>query len=211
VPVNAWEKLLGGRRVQIRTAREHPGDDWVAFEGFVQRLEHGWSGPAKDGSRSLALIAQSTIVAADCEPGQFLFGQWRRSWRGERTLRSGGDPGGGHYNECVRVTGLPCVFNPGGKPNRCAYPLEFDNASDATRRVYVFCDPDDHRAEPCTLATMFRYVQWAAMQPAPPTDPANAYDVEHMSSLAGLSELHWTSYQLKHANLNRLIGDLQDV
>jgi len=205
IPINAWEALLGGRRVQIRTAREQPGDDWVAFEGFVERLEHGWSGSAKDGTRSLTLIARSTIIAADREPGQFMFGQWRRSWRAERALRSGG---GEFYNECVRVTGLPCVFNSGGRPNRHAYPLVFGDEPDKTKTVYVFCDPDDPNAVPWNLAAMFRYVQWAAMQPAPPTDPDKPYDTEYTSSLRGLSELHWTSYHLKHANLNALVAGL---
>ena len=38
------EALLGGRRIQICTQRAFNSDDWILFEGFVDKLRLGFSG-----------------------------------------------------------------------------------------------------------------------------------------------------------------------
>ena len=197
VPLNTFKVLLGGRRIQLRTARQSPQEDWVLFEGFIERVELGWSGMGQ-AKRWVELICVSTIVAADREPNQFLFGQWRRSRRAAMGLRNG--EGGENWacrHECICVTAAPCVFNPGGQPNCHPTPLEFADGS----RVFVFTDADDPFAEHWTTARMLRYVQWAALQPAlQPYNYEHGYPVllPRVSSSLGITEAQWTSFNLQH-------------
>ncbi len=201
---NVWDALLGGRQVVIRTAREDGTDDWFIFWGVITRLEPGYSGAAGQGNRWATAYADSVLALAETEPGQTLIGQWRRS-RGATIAVNGGE---GDPNECRLVTAEPPTFNPGGKPNCARVPLDLDG-----EKVYVFTDPGAPDAEPWTLARALRYVQWAAMQPAPPMT-GELYDVPFGAYGSGpdwLAEfIGWTSYRLEHENLSSMLVPLLD-
>ncbi len=203
--------LLGGKRIQITTSRGEPGDDWPIFEGFAERLELGFSGASKTRPRWLTLHITGTIVAADREPSQQMWGQWRRNYRSHHNLLTGEEEGG--TLACVRV-GIPLIFNPGGRPNCHPEPLGF-----AGGEVFIFTDADDPAAIPWTIAKALRYIQWAAYQPAPPVPQPgapgknNRYDQEYQSLEDSDFEAGtWTTFDLRHANLTDLLfADLGGV
>lgn len=225
VPLSAHLLTMGGRRVQIRTARQAPADDWVLFEGFITAHVLGWSG-ASQQHRVSRMHAVGTIAAADFDLSQKLFGQWRRNLRAElarRGVTPGGEDAAVLARECVRV-GVPLVFNPAGRPNAHYYPITF---ADETS-VYVPTDPEDSLAavaptnrapRPFTVARMLRYLQWAAMQPRFLDDEVsggNQYDRLHVSKPYGVETAEqlsgaWTPFDLKWGNLSALIEPLLSI
>lgn len=203
-PINVWQLLLGGRRVQIRTARAAVQEDWVAFDGYIDKLELGWSGSGRDHARWAHIYATSTIVAADREKNQFLVGQWRRSRRAVLGLAGGEDHDDWEYRrECICVTALPCIFNPGGQPNCDPDPIEL--GSEGGPRVYIFTDTTNPRAVHWTVARILRYLQWAGYQPALPTG-SNGLDERRVARLELMNTMQWTSCDLRHGNLDKLVN-----
>ncbi len=197
--LNAHDYVMGAKRIRIRTLRGNPLDDWLLFEGFAQKLELGWSGSQTASGRWATAFLVGTYAAADLEPSQFMWGQWRRT-RAAFLEGLSEDLG----RECCRV-GVPLVFNPGGRANCDPDPLEFDDGT----KVYIFTDPDNARAVPWTVAKMLRYIQWAAVEPAPPYSlQADRYDVLYNSLDHGLTDpgVMWTSYGLQHANLDEILA-----
>lgn len=199
---NAWELLGGGRRMQVRTVRQQPQDDWCLFEGWIDNIQLGWSGAsaARGQARTLELQGTSTIAAAAREVSQALFGQWRRSRRAVETIIYDAVPQSWQH-ECVHV-GLPAVFNPRGRPNCDPRPLTLDDG----RKVYVFSDerdPDDPRATWWTLSRVLRYLQWAGTQSGPPvpSDPNDPYTQTYVASIGHANVRPWTSVGLWHSKL----------
>lgn len=208
---NIWDEVLSGRRIRIQTDRSEPADNWVIFEGFVDRLELGWNGGPGPAGRWARLYCTSTVIAADRELSQHIVGQWRRSYGAQNKLRGldRADPDPDDLaasNVCVRVTALAMIFNPGGIPNCDPTPLRFTDDS----VVYIPTDDANTGAIPWTVAKMLRYVQWAAMQPDPPTDQAAVYTTKYVSDTSGVKDLqdadHWTSFPLGHFNLDNLLA-----
>lgn len=201
--VNPWTALLGGRRIRISTARLMAIDDWSIFEGFIDRIEPGWSGASKQSPRWLTIYAVSTIAAADREASQQMWGQWRRHRSAEIALLAGNLD---DARTCVRC-GVPLVFNPRGKPNCHPTPITFDDES----KVYVPCDAGRRDAIPWTVAKALRYIQWAALQAEPPA-AHYGYDAPYTSNPLGILALAaaWTSFPIRHLNLNGILEDLLD-
>lgn len=198
----ADEILLDGRRIWIRTDSGQGWDDYLMFEGFVDKVELGFSGVGKD-QRSVVGHAISTAIAADRERNQQHWGQWRRTRAAELKRvygRGKTDP-----NQCCRVP-VPLVFNPGGRPNCNGYPLNFADGS----KVYIPCDPDDDCAKWWTVAKALWYIAWSALQPARPVDwqIPRSYDIFYNSSLKGMEELRytWTTFRILHWNLYELVS-----
>lgn len=198
--------LLGGRRLRVGTSRTGgPAENWPLFQGYIEKVEFSWSGSRTRQGRGLRLYAVSDLVAADREPSQQMYGQWRRHWKSEAALRASGKPGPGS-NACARI-GVPLVFNPHGRPNCDPAPLTFAD----TTKVWVPCDVDRPDAIPFTLAKALRYIQWAALQPAPPGIEGTGrtrYDVFYESADDGIQALAdaWTTLKLRHANLTELLA-----
>ncbi|MEW6249856.1 MAG: hypothetical protein AB1716_04360 [Planctomycetota bacterium] len=208
--------LLLSRRVRIMTLRTgHRSRDWLLFEGIIEKCEFAWNGESRHSGRSLKLRCVDLAVVTDRDPSQFLWGQWRRTQFSELKIIEDPSETGALTRQCCRV-GVPLIFNPGGKANCHPRPLIFEsdvswNGQSYTTKVYVPCDVDMEGALPWTLAKMLRYVQWAAMQPAPPTasPPRDRYDVEYTSHQVGVRTLETTQWvpraSLRHANLNELV------
>lgn len=187
--------VLEGRRIRITSGAWSLADRWAIFEGFIDSCEIGWSGSSNEGGRRATMFCTSTIVAADREPGQQLWGQWRRTYA---AVRDG-------TNVCCRVP-VPLVFNPNGQPNCDPSPLVFADGS----KVYIPCDAGRSDAVWFTVAKMLRYIEWAAKQPAPPMvysgeNGAERYDIPYTSNTLGVYDLAWTSFGLKHQNLDALL------
>lgn len=189
------ETLLGGRRIQICTQRAFNSDDWILFEGFVDKLRLGFSGSGQRGRR-LRGIAVGTIVAADRERSQQLYGQWRRTCESEIARITGT----GDARICIR-TPVPLVLNPGGLPNCDPRQLLLDDGS----VVYIPCDVKYCYAIPWTVAKALRYLQFCAVQAAPPLIETDHYDIPAVSSTQGVHNATWTSFGLLHANLNEIV------
>ena len=191
-PTNAFRTLFRDqRRMQLRTARPEKSEDWLLIDAYIDRVVISASGGAQ--ARTLTFSGTSVISAADRELGQFLLGQLRRSGRAQKTLLDGGDD-----DELVRVSAVPCVFNPGGRGNCSPYPITVGG-----KEVYVFTDEYDRAAVQWTIARMLRYIQFAATlslaTPATPSDPKSVYDVAAFIGVdAEWNDLRWTSIGLPH-------------
>lgn len=168
------ELFGGGRRIQIMGMAAQPVEKWCIFEGFVERVMRNWDSNSGD-VLSLQLYCNSSIMAADRLPSQYIAGQWRRSWRAHKKLYIDPDMQGVDSNQCVPVTAEPMVFNPGGLFNCDPTPLSFQ----VGKLVHIPCDVDaKNTPEPWTVARILRYIQWMALQP-PMTQPIgnqSAYD-----------------------------------
>lgn len=194
--------LLGGRRIQCRTDSGIAFDDYLLFDGFLERLELSFSGSNRTRPRGLTGFATSTLCAADREATQQMWGQWRRCRAAEIRRRYGAgltDP-----NICNRVA-IPLIFNPAGRPNCGPNPLIFSDES----LVYIPCDPDDPGATWWTVARMLWYVTWAALQPAPPVSTAFPRDYGQSYTSRPQSPFvlryNWTDYRISHLNLYELL------
>ncbi len=214
--VQPWNELLGGRRIQIITGRPHAQDNWCLFEGFVDRLELGWSGDGRP-PRWAKLGCTSTLIAADRELAQAQWGQWRRNRQAELDLATPpANPDLDRSYVCIRA-GVPAVFNPEGRPNCHPDALRlFDEISAGGTEfrqtdglVFVFCDPEFPRAQHWTVARMLRYIQWAAMQPFRELSRNARYDRLWNSDRIAVARLEranrWTRYGLRWGNLTTLL------
>lgn len=201
--VNALEFFGSNRRVQIRTARPVAADDWILFDGYIERPQLTWSGSA--ASRVLKLWTTSSIVAADREVNQFHVGQWRRSRRASIALYDD-EAEEAERNECIRVTSIPCVFNPGGQGNCSNASLGY---AEGSRGVDAFCfedysPPATQPAIKWNVARILAYIWWAALQPAlvrpaTPEELPKPYDLTTVrSSPTHPEELNWTTIGLAH-------------
>lgn len=203
-PENPLDLLGAGRRVRIQTNRGALADEWLIFEGFVDRFELGWGAPP----RSLKLFCISTAIAADRDPSQWLSGQWWRSRDSELALLLGEPPGDGQALEkLVHVGAQPLIFNPKGVPNCHPVPVTCEDET----KVYVFCDPESEaRAIPWTYAKALRYIQFAALQSAQPEPQTGArYDIGWSANLGGVKDTPWLrKYRLDFGNFNALIDPL---
>lgn len=190
--------LFGGRRrVQVRTARPLPMDDWIVFDGYVDAIGYGWSGNRPRDTRWLVLHCTGAIAAADREHGQHLLGQYRRT-RDAEALRLAGDTSP-ESDATVCCTGLPVTFNPGGAGNCDTRPITLDDGT----LVHVFADPKHKDSGHWNMARMLRYVQWCAVQPGP-TPPGASWEREPYlaslnGSLRGFNAATWTSLLLWHS------------
>jgi hypothetical protein len=216
-----------GRRIQLRTARSQPSNDWCLFEGFVERIERSWGGRSQP-IRGLRLHCLSTIIAADRQRSQYFIGQWRRSRVQEQAAIDAQN--GEALTDCRRVTSVPMIFNPDGKPNCHPLPMKFRN-----RKVWLPCDEGKLRGvlqpQHWTVARMLRYVHWASLQPALPLPDGpggSGLDIPDESAEGLFEELAWSSYNLAHLpdwssgrgpgaageigpNLDYLIRDLLEI
>jgi len=210
---NPWEFLLGGRRIRVGTARGDESVDWIIFDGYIERLEVGWSGASKDSTRWARMFATSVALAADREPSQFVVGQWRRSRGAVMALRDVKEQVGqgeeaeeleAAARQCVNIA-VPCIFNLHGFRNCDPTPLVCDDGS----VVYVFCDVDQPDAEAWTVARILRYIQWAALQPPLPqseaTGVSDIMDQDRFAVTDGVLKRGWTSVDLRHWNLDALL------
>ncbi len=205
---NVWTAALGGKRLRIRTNR--PSDNWLIFEGFVDRVAPGWQHSKRKNPRWATAYATSTLIVADRLLSQRIIGQWRRSRDAERRVRLG--ESGEESRVCVRVP-VPLVANPGGRPNCHPTPLVLPCGS----KVYLPTDPDDPRAIPFTVAKLLRYLQWAALQEPPPEpdwEYPERYDLARVweeVQLTGDEATPWTNYGLQIAGLNDLLAPYLDL
>lgn len=171
---NPHEILGKRRRIEIRTARDNPAKDWCLFQGYMEKVDLGWSGSSNP--RWLVVRAVSTIIDLDRERHHFHVGQWRRTRGSVIDLRDNDDPAREEARVCMRVMSEPVVFNPGGRPNCDHRPLQFTDG-DREDFVHLFADAPDRQerqdtaegpvgeAEFWTVARILKYIQWAAVQP----------------------------------------------
>ena len=206
--VNVWDQLLRGRRVRIQTKRQSPASDWIIFDGILTKVAPGWSG-STSSSRTATAFASDLFLAAANEPGQTILGQWRRS-RAALMAQLGAmpDPDDPALQECVHVTALQTIFNPGGRPNCSPTPIDLNVIDDQTEPVYVFTDVGDPEAEYWTVARILRYIDFALLQK--PIDPGTNLDVPRTSDPDHPEKMRrqgrWSAYGLDHANLDQLIS-----
>jgi hypothetical protein len=203
--VNPRDYFCSGRRIQVRTLRENPTDDWLLFEGYVERVELAFSGSSRKKPRALTFYCTSALIAADREPNQFLFGQWRRTRAATIAKIEGSPPQ--PTNPLCRIS-VPLILNPLGKPNCDPDPITWPDGS----KLYVPTDHDDLAAIPWTVAKALRYVQWAAYQPALPaiTGSTPVYNAEDTCLPDGVHALgahpsQWTTCHLYHDNLDEIL------
>jgi len=199
--VNAETFLGDGRRVRIQTMRQNAADDWVLFDGFIDRIQKSWSG--SPANRGLTLNATSSIIAADREANQFFVGQWRRTRSAQLAVYQSGSESA--RNKCVRVTSVPCIFNPAGRANCSVTSLGFSSGSNPFD-AFIFEDESPAAAQPAikwNVARILGHILWASLQPgvfrpANPSDLPTPYDFDNYSSASHPEQLSWTSMQLAH-------------
>ncbi|HMQ14399.1 MAG TPA: hypothetical protein PKC49_00340 [Phycisphaerae bacterium] len=195
-PVSPLLIFGGRRRLQLRTSRPLPMEDWLIFDGYIDGVQLGWSANS-DSGRWLALQCTGAICAADRELSQRMIGQYRRT-RDAEALRAAGDDSAAS-DATVCCTALTVSFNPGGHGNCDRRPLTL---ADGTQ-VYVFCDPKSGHATRWNVARMLRYLHWASLQ-AGPTPPGLSWDREpYLASikgaLTGFTTATWCSIGLWHS------------
>ncbi len=139
------------KRVRVRRSAPDEADQTLLFEGFPLIAEGGWGGapdsPAEAGTHNCLCVLDTWKHDERCQ----LYGRYM--WRYADALTHGPTTTA-QIGEPVRATGVPCIFNFEGRPNRHRVALE----TDLHGNVPLFTDEHDPRARYWSLGQALRYL-----------------------------------------------------
>ncbi len=150
------QRYPSDRRMRITTEHEQPSFREVLFDGYPQVATAEWDGRRGGAGETCRLTLEHALARLSRTPECWVYGRQVRSGAIEAAREL--DPAA-YAAASVRITALPCVFNPAGVPNRAIEPITVTDQGDTIRTVPVF-SWEGGPAVAWTFADVLRYLVW---------------------------------------------------